>query len=137
MNRQEKNGDAASDVSVLNFSSAVFSHAREAIAAVDRPVGFRLKGHSGLAAAVGADSGKVLPRPSRRVLSRVAAGLAALGLILEASFCVELLLAGGEHELVAALFAYQCLVFVHLSVPHFDNILALRAYMRSVFTDVA
>ena len=39
------------------------------------------------------------------VLARVTAGLAALGLVLEAALRVELLLTGGEHELVAALFA--------------------------------
>ena len=39
--------------------------------------------------------------------------LAALGLVLETTACVELLLTGGPNELFAAIFAYQSLVFVH------------------------
>jgi hypothetical protein len=41
-----------------------------------------------------------------RVLSGVTARFAALGLVLEALLSVELLLAGGEYKLCAALFAY-------------------------------
>ncbi len=47
------------------------------------------------------------------VLASVAASLAALGLVLEAALRIELLLTGGEHELLAALLANQSLVFVH------------------------
>ena len=39
-------------------------------------------------------------------LAGIPASLAALRLILEASLCIEFLLSSGEHELVAALFAY-------------------------------
>ena len=49
-----------------------------------------------------------------RILAGVAAGLAALGLVLESTLSVELLLAGGEHELLTALFAYQDFVFEHV-----------------------
>ena len=48
---------------------------------------------------------EVLTGAAGGVLAGVAAGLAALGLILEAALCVEFLLAGGENEFVAALFA--------------------------------
>ena len=78
----------------------------EALAAVDGTVALGLEGHLGLSAAGGADSGEVLPRAAGGVLAGVAAGLAALGLVLEAALCVELLLTGGEHELLAALFAH-------------------------------
>ena len=81
------------------------SHLSEALAAVDGTVGLGLKGNLGLAAAGSADSGKELAGTTGGVLASVAAGLAALGLVLEAALCIELLLTGGEHELVATLFA--------------------------------
>ena len=59
----------------------------------------------GYNAAGGADSGEILPGTAGRVLAGVTAGLAALGLVLEAALGVELLLTGGEHELLAALLA--------------------------------
>ena len=84
---------------------ASFLHASEAIAAVNRTIGLRLKGHSGLAAAGCAGGGEELTGATGSILACVTAGLAALGLVLEAALCVELLLTSGEHELVAALFA--------------------------------
>ena len=59
----------------------------------------------GYNAAGGADSGEILPGTAGRVLAGVTAGLAPLGLVLEAALGIELLLAGGEHELLAALLA--------------------------------
>ena len=79
------------------------------------------KGTLSLAAAGGAGSGEVLTGAAGGVLAGVTAGLAALGLVLEAALRVELLLTGGENELVAALFAYQGLVFVHGVYPLFDS----------------
>lgn len=64
------------------------------------------KGTLALAAAGSADSGEILAGTTGSVLARVTAGLAALGLVLEAALSVELLLTGGENELVAALFAH-------------------------------
>ena len=61
----------------------------------------------------GADSGEILPGTAGRVLAGVTAGLAPLGLVLEAALGIELLLTSGEGELVATLFTYQDLVFVH------------------------
>jgi len=81
------------------------AHLGEALAAVDRTVGLGLEGNLGLAAASCADCGEVLTGTTGGVLASVAAGLAALGLVLEAALRVELLLTGSEHELVAALFA--------------------------------
>jgi hypothetical protein len=85
--------------------SAVLTHLGKAIAAVHRTVGLGLEGHFGLAAAVGADSGEVLPGTAGSVLASVTAGLAALRLVLEAALGIELLLTGGEHELLTALLA--------------------------------
>jgi len=88
------------------FSSALLSHLGEAVAAVDGTVGLGLERHSGLAAAGGAGGGEILPRTTGRVLAGVTASFAALRLVLEAALSVELLLTGGEHELVSALFAH-------------------------------
>jgi len=80
-------------------------HASEAIAAVNGTIGLGLEGNLGLAAAGSAGSGEILSGTTSCVLASVAASLAALGLILEASFSIELLLTGGENEFCAALLA--------------------------------
>jgi hypothetical protein len=92
---------------------AVLTHLGEAVAAVHGTVGLGLEGNLGLAAAGSADSGEILAGTTGSVLARVTAGLAALGLILEALFRIEFLLTGGENELCAALFALQRFVFEH------------------------
>ena len=84
----------------------LLAHLSEALAAVDGTIRLGLKGNLSLATASCANSGKVLTGTASSVLASVTAGLAALGLVLEAALCVELLLTGGEHELVAALFAH-------------------------------
>jgi hypothetical protein len=81
-------------------------HLGEALAAEHGTVGLGLEGNLSLAAATGAGSGEELTGSAGSVLAGVTASLAALGLILEAALCVESLLTGGEHELVAALFAH-------------------------------
>jgi len=91
----------------------LLSHLREALTAVDRTVRLRLKRNSGLAAAGSAGSSEELSGSTDSVLASVTAGLAALGLILEALFRIEFLLTGGENELCAALFALQRFVFEH------------------------
>jgi hypothetical protein len=91
----------------------LLSHLREALAAVDRTVRLRLKRNSGLAAASSAGGREELAGTAGGVLARVTAGLAALGLILEALFRIEFLLTSGENELCAALFALQRFVFEH------------------------
>ena len=85
---------------------ALFTHLGKALAAVNRAVGLGLKGNLRLTATSGAGGGEVLTGTTGGSLASVAAGLAALGLILEAALSVELLLTGGEHELLATLFAY-------------------------------
>ena len=84
---------------------AVGTHLSEALAAVHGTIGLGLEGNLGLAAAAGAGSGEELTGATGVVLASVTAGLAALGLILEAALCVELLLTSSKSEFVAALFA--------------------------------
>ena len=84
---------------------SLLSHLGEALAAIDRTVRLGLKGNLRLAAAGSANSGEILTGTTGGSLAGVAAGLAALGLVLEAALSIELLLTGGEHELLAALFA--------------------------------
>ena len=84
---------------------AVGTHLSEALAAENGTIGLGLEGHLGLAAAACTGSGEELTGTTSVVLASVTAGLAALGLILEAALCVELLLTGGEHELLAAILA--------------------------------
>jgi len=86
--------------------SLLLAHLGEALAAVHRAVRLGLEGNLGLAAAGSAHSGEILAGAASGVLAGVTAGLAALGLVLEAALCIELLLTGGEHELLAALFAH-------------------------------
>ena len=86
--------------------SLLVAHLGEALAAVDRTIRLGLEGNASLAAASSADSGEILTGTASSVLASVTAGLAALGLVLEAALSVELLLTGGEHELVAALFSH-------------------------------
>ena len=86
--------------------SLLLAHLSEALAAVDGTIGLGLEGNTSLAAAGSADSGEVLTGTASSVLASVTAGLAALGLVLEAALSVELLLTSGEHELLAALFAH-------------------------------
>ena len=107
----------------------------KAIAAVDRAVGLGLKRHASLAAASSAGSREVLTGSASGVLASVTAGLAALGLILEAALLIEFLLTGGENEFVAALFAYQGLVLEHLLI--LSLILPLGLILRSAFAVVA
>jgi len=79
---------------------------REAVAAIDRPVGFGFERNLRLISALGANSREVFPRTARGSLSAVSASFAALRFILKAAFGVELLLAACEHELRATFLTY-------------------------------
>ena len=96
-----------------NQLQSVLLHLSEALAAVDRTVLARLEGNLASLAAAGADSVKHLALTAGSVLAGITAGLAALGLVLETTAGVELLLTGGPNELLAAILAYQSLVFEH------------------------
>ena len=80
----------------------------------------RLKGQLAGLAALRANSVIHLAGSSVTAISLagITAGLAALGLIGEALFCIELLLAGSENEFLSAFFTGQCLVSVH-EIPLF------------------
>ena len=81
------------------------THLSEALAAVYGTVGLGLERNLCLAAATGTGSGEELTGATGVVLTSVTASLATLGLILEATLCIEFLLTGGKNEFVAALFA--------------------------------
>ena len=102
---KNKNKQGRISCPVVHLQLAVCAHLSEALAAENRTVGLGLEGNLGLAAATGAGSSEELTGTTGSILASVAAGLAALGLVLETALCVELLLTGGENELVAALFA--------------------------------
>ena len=80
-------------------------HLGKAIAAVHRAIISGLEGHTSLAAASCAGCGEEVTGTTSSILACVAASLAALRLVLEATLCIELLLARGEYELITALFA--------------------------------
>ena len=84
---------------------ALGTHLSEALAAVHGTIGLGLEGNLCLTAAAGAGGSEELTGATGAVLAGVTAGLAALGLVLEATLSVELLLTGSENEFVAALFA--------------------------------
>ena len=100
-------------------NSAFLFHLGEAIAAVNRTILARFERNAGFFAARSAHSSEHLTGTTAGILAGIAAGLAALRLVLEAAACIKFLLTGSEHEFVAALFAYQGLVFVHVWFLHF------------------
>ena len=89
-----------------NQSALLLTHLGEAVAAVDRTVRLGLEGNLRLAAAGSTHGSEILTGAAGSVLAGITAGLAALGLVLEAALSIELLLAGSEHELFAAFFAH-------------------------------
>jgi len=95
----------AGDAVERSYLSALLAHFSEAVTAINRTVALGLEGHPRFAAAGSANGGKVLAGATGGVLASITASLAALGLVLEAALSIELLLACGEHELVAALLA--------------------------------
>ena len=103
---REKTNSAGKPALMLFWQLALVTHLSEALAAEHGTVSLGLEGHLGLAAAAGAGSGEELTGTTGGVLASVTAGLAALGLVLEATLSVESLLTSGEHELVATLFAH-------------------------------
>ena len=92
-------------MSSFSKESAVLSHLSEALAAENGTIGLGLKRNLSLAAAACANSGEILTGTAGSVLACIAAGLAALRLVLEATLSIKLLLAGSKNELVAAFFA--------------------------------
>ena len=93
-------------VCVLFQQLAVGTHLSEALAAENGTVGLGLEGNLCFAAAASAGSSEELTGGAGSVLAGITALLASLGLVLEAALSVESLLTGGEHELIAAIFAH-------------------------------
>ena len=88
----------------------------EAGAAIDRAIGLGLKRDLGGRAALCADGVIHDALAAGSVLAGLPASLAAGGLVLEALFGIELLLAGREGELGAAILANQYFVFKHVEI---------------------
>ena len=88
---------------------------REALTAEYGPILLRLERNLGGLSAFRANSVVHLTRSagSTAGLTRLTAGLAAGGLVLESLFGIEFLFTGSENELSATVFAYQRFVFVH------------------------
>ena len=84
---------------------ALLAHLGEAVAAVNGTIRLGLEGNLSLTTAGGAGGGEELTGATGSLLAGVTAGLAALGLILEAALCVELLLSCCEYELCSAFLA--------------------------------
>ena len=91
-----------------------FSLRCEACAAVNRLSFGGLEGHLALTTAFYANSREHFSCTLLRILSRCTAVLASGRLILKALGCIEFLLTGSEHEIVATIFALQCLVLEHV-----------------------
>ena len=83
-------------------------NACKTVAAIYRSIRLGFKGNPCLAAAGSAYSNKLLSRRSSSIFTGITTGFAALGLVLEASFCIKLLFTGGEHELLAAFLTDKC-----------------------------
>ena len=81
-------------------------HCQPACARTKKAVFAGLEGDAGFFAARSARSREHLTGAAGGILAGIAAGFAALGLIFEATAGIKLLLTGGEHELLAAFFAY-------------------------------
>ena len=96
---------ASTDAVFLIDKLALFLHASEAIAAVNGSVGLRFERNASFCAASSTSSVEEFTRATGSVLASVAASLATLRLVLEASFSVEFLFTGGENEFVATFFA--------------------------------
>jgi hypothetical protein len=95
------------------FLFSVFSLC-ETIAAVNRAIFGGLEGNLAFRSTISANCIVEGLSASGGSFASITASLASLGFVLEALFCVELLLTCGEHKLVPAIFTCECLVFVHL-----------------------
>ena len=85
--------------------SVLTLHACETVAAIDGTIGLGLEGNLCLAAAGSTSGSEILSGTAGCIFAGVTAGLAALRLVLEATFCIELLLTGGEHKFCATFLA--------------------------------
>lgn len=109
-----KKGDAfASPFSNRRVLALLLAHLGKALTAVDGTVGLGLERNLRLSAAPSADRREVLTGTAGSRLAGVAAGFAALRLILEAALGIEFLLTSGKHKLLATFLAYKRFVFVH------------------------
>jgi len=99
----------------MSYITVLLSRAScfEALAAVNGSVAAGLESELSLAATLRANCHEILALASLSILSLVAACLAALRLILEALFSIELLLARRKDEFLAAISACEGYVLVN------------------------
>ena len=95
----------------LRSRPSVLSGSFEASLAIYRAVIRRLERNARYTTALCAGGLEILTSGTVAILLRIAASLAALGLIHKALFLVELLFTSGENKFVAAVLADQGLVF--------------------------
>ena len=104
---------------ILGSALLCFLHLGKALAAVNGTVSLGLEGNLCFLSAGCASRSEELSRTVALLFTLVAAFLAALRLILEASLGIELLLSCCEYEFSSAFFADQCFVFVHFATSLF------------------
>ena len=85
---------------------AFFFHFCKALTAINRAVFAGFERYLGFFAAGCACCYEHLACATGSVFAGVTAGFAALGLILEATACIEFLFTGGESKFLTAIFAY-------------------------------
>jgi hypothetical protein len=91
----------------------LFLHLRVALAAKNRAVFAGTERNIGVCATAVAGCGKHLAVGAGSILALIAAALASLGLVHEASFSIEFLFTSGEDEFRSTFFTGQSLVCVH------------------------
>ena len=94
-------------------------HSSKAFAAVYGSVVRRLEGNESGTTALMTGGFEEFLLGLAYVFALITARLASLGLVLEALFSIEFLFSCGEYEIVATVFALQCDVLIHVSLPRF------------------
>ena len=89
----------------LFFCLVLLSSLRKALAAVHSLAFGRIEGHFRFLTTLSANGSEHFSCTSGTILPCITAGLASLGLILEALLCIEFLLACGKDKVIAAIFA--------------------------------
>lgn len=91
----------------------VFFHFCEAFTAVYRAVFSRSEWHFCFSTTGSTGGGEHFSLNLCRIFASLTAVAASLRFVLETSFRIEFLFAGGEYEFISAFFAYQSLVLIH------------------------
>ena len=112
----EPKGEIAKNYILLLFHFSV------AVAAINGSVIAGLEGNLSFFATTSASCREEFSCGLSSVLLSGTASLASLGFVLETFFSIEFLFTCCEYEFSSAIFAYQCLVLIHVCLPRFDKI---------------